>query len=232
MIQYALLICYLYSINTTICKGNSWITGGNNHLNNFLFQLDNAKRGIPSQGGKVDLDLWPRDPKSIGFLLSSWWMCMWSLKVIGQKLKSLLCPQGLIQRVPKLTLTFDPITQNQLGSSCHHGECACEVWKWLGKNWSRYCVHKVLYKECQSWPWPLTPWPKINRVPPLTINNLHVKFESDCAKTVVCIVSTRSYTQSAKVGLDLWPRDPKSIGFLLSSLWMCMWSLKVIGQKL
>ena len=33
MIQYALLICYLYSINTIICKGNSWITGGNNHLN-------------------------------------------------------------------------------------------------------------------------------------------------------------------------------------------------------
>ena len=147
------------------------------------WKLDNAKRGIPSQGGKVDLDLWPRDPKSIGFLLSSWWMCMWSMKVIGQKLKSLLCPQGLIHRVPK-------------------------------------------------WPWPLTSWPKINRVPPLIIHNLHMKFESDWAKTVVCIVSTRSYTQSAKVDLDLWPRDPKSIGFLLSSWWMCMWSLKMIGQKL
>ena len=124
---------------------------------------------------------------------------------------------AIVSTRSKLTLTFDPMTQNQLGSSSHHGECACEVWKWLGKNWSRYCVHKVLYTECQSWPWPLTPWPKINRVPPLIINNLHVKFESDWAKTVVCIVSTRSYTQSAKVDLDLWPRDPKSIGFLLSS---------------
>ena len=139
---------------------------------------------------------------------------------------------AIVSTRSKLTLTFDPVTKNQLDSSSHHGECACEVWKWLGKNWSRYCVHKVLYTECQSWPWPLTPWPKINRVPPLIINNLHVKFESDWEKTVVCIVSTRSYTQSAKFDLDLWPRDPKSIGFLLSSWWMCMWSLKVIGQKL
>ena len=146
-----------------------------------------------TQTAKVDLDLWPRDPKSIGFLLSSWRMCMWSLKVIGQK----LC--------------------------------------------SRYRAHKVLYTECQSWPcqswpWPLTPWPKINRVSPLIMANVHVKFESDWAKTVVAIVPTRFYIQSAKVDLakvdlDLWPRDPKSIGFLLSSWQMCMWSLKVIGQK-
>ena len=46
---------------------------------------------------------------------------------------------------------------------------------------------------------------------------LHVKFESDWAKTVVYIQPTRSYTQSAEVDLDLWPCVPKSIGFLLSS---------------
>ena len=34
-------------------------------------KLDNAKRGIPSQGGKVDLDLWTHDHKSIGILPSS-----------------------------------------------------------------------------------------------------------------------------------------------------------------
>ena len=33
--------------------------------------------------------------------------------------------------------------------------------------------------------------------------NVHVKFESDWAKTVVAIVSTMYYTQSAKVDLDL-----------------------------
>ena len=61
--------------------------------------------------------------------------------------------------MPKLTLTFDPVTQ--------HPQFTCEGWKWSGKNCSLYPAHKVLYKECQSWPWPLTPWPKINRVPPL-----------------------------------------------------------------
>ena len=78
----------------------------------------------------------------------------------------------------------------------------------------------------------LTLWPKINRVPPLIMVNVHVKFKSDWAKTVVAIVPTRFYIQSAKVDLDLWPRDLKSIGSLLSSWWMYIWSLKVIGPKL
>ena len=52
----------------------------------YIIELDNAKHGIPSQGGKVDLDLWPRDSKSIGFLLSSSKTYMWTLKVIWQKL--------------------------------------------------------------------------------------------------------------------------------------------------
>ena len=115
-----------------------------------------------TQSAKGDLDIWPHDPKLIGFLLS--WL-------------------------------------------------TCEVWKRLDSNSSLYRVHMVLYTECQSWPWPLTLRPKINRVPPLIVHNLHVKFESDWTKTVVCILPTRSYIQSAKVDLDLWPRDPKSIGF-------------------
>ena len=63
------------------------------------------------------------------------------------------------------------------------------------------------------------------------LHRLHVKSESDWAKTVVCIVSTRSYTQSAKVDFYLWLRDPKSIGFLLTSSTTYMWSLEVIRQK-
>ena len=58
--------------------------------------------------------------------------------------------------------------------------------------------------EYQSWPLPLTSWPKINRVPPLIIHNFYVKFKSDLVRTAVCIVSKRSYTQSAKVDLYLW----------------------------
>ena len=90
-------------------------------------------------------------------------------------------------------------------------------------------VSTMYYTQCQKWPWPMTPWPKINRVPPLIIHNLHGKSESDVAKTIVCIVPTRSYTQSAKDDLDLWPHDPKSIGLLLLSSTNYMWSLKVIG---
>ena len=92
-------------------------------------------------------------------------------------------------------------------------------------------VSTMYYTQCQSWPWPMTPWPKINRVPPLIIHNLHVKSESDWAKTIVCIVSTRSYTQSAKDDLDLRPHDPKSIGFLHSSSTTYMEVWKWLGYK-
>ena len=114
----------------------------------------------------------------------------------------------------------------------HHPQLTCEDWKWLGYNCSLYHVHTILYTVYQCGPWPLTPWPKINRVPPLIIHNLHMKSESDWAKTGVGIVSTRSYTQSAKVDIDLWYCDLKLIGSLLSSSTTYMWSLKVIGQKL
>ena len=124
-----------------------------------------------------------------------------------------------------------PVTQNQLGSSSRLPQLTCEVWKWLAK--TIVCIVSTMYyTQCQSWPWPMTQWPKINRVPPLIIHNLHVKSESDWDKTIVCIMFTRSYTQSAKDDIDLWPLDPKSIGFLLSSSTTCMWSLKVIGLNL
>ena len=91
--------------------------------------------------------------------------------------------------------------------SCVHresksGQCDASITNYT---WSlkvigqKYHVHNVLYTLCRSWP--LTPWPKINRVPPLVIHNLLVKFESDWAKTVICILPTRSYTQGAKVDL-------------------------------
>ena len=38
--------------------------------------------------------------------------------------------------------------------------------------------------------------------------------------------------ESSKFDLDLWPRDPKSMWFFLSSLTCYMWNFKVIGQKL
>ena len=69
-------------------------------------------------------------------------------------------------------------------------------------NCSLYCARKALYTELKNWPWPLTPWHKVNRVTPLIINNLCVKFENDWAKTVGYIVSTMSSTENAKVDFD------------------------------
>ena len=62
-----------------------------------------------TQKAKVYLDLLRHDPKSKGFLLSQPTTYIWSLKVIGQKLKSLSCQQGFTDRVLKLTLTFEPV---------------------------------------------------------------------------------------------------------------------------
>ena len=70
-------------------------------------------------------------------------------------------------------------------------------------------AQKVLCIECQSWP--LTTQPKINRVTPL-INNWRVVWKW-WGKNVVFILPTRFHSLSVKV--DLWPRNPKSIGFLL-----------------
>ena len=88
-------------------------------------------------------------------------------------------------RGAKLILTFDPVTQNQLSSSCHDQQLAYEVWKWSDKNCSLYHGHMVNQAEYQRWPWSLSPGLKINRVPPLFVFNLHVKFESVWSKTVV-----------------------------------------------
>ena len=92
------------------------------------------------QSAKVDFDLWPCNPKPKGFLLSSSTMCMGSLKVIGQKLYSVSCPQGFKHRVPKLTLTFD---LKSIGFPPSPSTSACEVWRWSGKSCSLYRDHKV-----------------------------------------------------------------------------------------
>ena len=76
-----------------------------------------------------------------------------------------------------------------------------------------------------------SPFLRLAYTPHVETSFPEAKFESDWTKTVGCILPIRSYTQSAKVDLDLWPRDPKSTGFLLSSSTTHMWSLKVIVQK-
>ena len=81
--------------------------------------------------------------------------------------------------------------------------------KWLDKNYSLYSAHTVSpVNRVPSWNWPLTKWPKINRTPPLIINNLCVEFESDCTK-LVCIVPKSFHRQSTEVDLDIETQNQK-----------------------
>ena len=100
--------------------------------------------------------------------------------------------------------------------------------KVMSKNWSLSYTHKVSHAECQSWPWCLTPWLKINKVPAPITHKSHIKIESNWIKTEVCIVPSR-FWQSANV--DIWPSDSEWKGFIFSaSTQLC--SLKVIWLKL
>ena len=95
--------------------------------------------------------------------------------------------------------------------------------KWLNYKCSLYRAHKVLYTECHSWP--LTLWPKINRVPPLIINNLRVMFENDGVKTDCSLHRAQGFAHKK---CKSWPLTQN----LLDTCIINMWSLKVIGQKL
>ena len=54
------LVCKWSQIDVTLRNYTNHHDSGKENI-----YLDNAKRGIPSQGGKIDLELWPCDPKSI-----------------------------------------------------------------------------------------------------------------------------------------------------------------------
>ena len=131
---------------------------------------------------------------------------MWSLKVIGLKLKSVSCPQGFIHRVPKLTSTFLPCDPKSIGL-LFSSSTTC-MWSLIvirQKLQSVFCPHGFIHRTPKL---TLTfAWPKINRVPLLVIHNWHVKFESDQTKTVVCFLPMRFHTQSNKVDLDHWPHN-------------------------
>ena len=77
----------------------------------------------------------------------------------------------------------------------------------------------------QLWPWPLHLTSKINRVHPLVMINMSAKFKEDAHNGSVSIVFTRLLLFKSIMALtfDLWP--PKSIGFILSSYWICLQSL-------
>ena len=99
------------------------------------------------QGGKIDVDLltlWPkinRVPPLINHNLHMKFESDWTFK---KNYCSLYCAhKALYMECQNWPWPFDPMTHIQYCPSSHHPQLTCEVWKWLGKNCSRYRVHKV-----------------------------------------------------------------------------------------
>ena len=65
--------------------------------------------------------------------------------------------------------------------------------------------HGIPSQGGQSRPWPLTPLPQIDRVPPL-INILHVKFESDCSPYRVYNSKVQHYETHTSTHSPVIPR--------------------------
>ena len=140
--------------------------------------------GFTGRVPKWILTLYPMTQNKYGFLRSSPTSYMWCLKVIGQNPQCVLYPQCLVHGVPKRTLIFDPVTQNQYALSCHHAQLT--HLKMNGLKLQSVSRPQVLIERVPNLTLifdPMTPPPpkKKNRVPPLIMNNLHVKFESDRA---------------------------------------------------
>ena len=153
-------------------------------------------------GGKVDLDLWLHDPKSIGFLLHRL-----HVKSESDWAKTVVCIVSTrsYTQSAKVDLHLWPRDPKSIGFLLASSTTYMWSLKVIRQKTSLYTANKVLFTKCQSWPWPLTPWPKINRVPPLVFHNLHWKSENDWAKTIVCKVSTMYYTQCKSWP---WPMTP------------------------
>ena len=63
------------------------------------------------------------------------------------------------------------------------------------------------------------------------LNNIFVQFQSDWAKTEICIKPTMFHRKSAKGDLNLWLWPKINRIPPLMWWWTYVWSLKVIGQK-
>ena len=94
--------------------------------------------GFNMQRAKIDLDLWPYDSNSIEFLLSSSTTYIWNFESDWTQTVVCIVPTKVSH------VDFDPATQNENGSSSHHPQLMCDVWKWSNKNCSLYRNLKVL----------------------------------------------------------------------------------------
>ena len=172
--------------------------------------------------------LWPlrRETK---FVVLSWTAIVWCLEVNGQN-----CSLYRSRKVSEIECLSWPCHYISVGIGAFViglGQISSFLSfdpksnGYLLPPWSIYVwnlkVHKITvvygFTECQSWSWPCDP--KSIGLFYLTMNTLHVKFRTDRALSVFCIMSTRFHRHGVKVDPALWSCDQKSIWFLIS-LWI------------
>ena len=109
------------------------------------------------QRAKLDPDLLPSDPKSIGFLLFkiSSIAYIWKLEVIGQNFKSVLCPQGVkdktecqiwpwpLIQLPKINRVFTLIMINLRIQCTKIESLSCNAYTSLKSNRNRSNLYIV-----------------------------------------------------------------------------------------
>ena len=154
---------------------------------------------------RYHLALWPSPYNGPKFTRKKSLITYEIWKWLGKNCKPVLWSQGFTGRVSKLTLTFDPMTKNQYGSSSHHQQL--QVWKWLGINCSLYSVDTVSQAEWQSWPWPLSLRPPVTQKRSKTIGFLLSSYSTHMWSLKV--IGFKLLAVLCPKGF-YWPHNPKT----------------------
>ena len=138
-------------------------------------------------------------------------------------MESSYAPETIFSNLCIVTLTFDlkiyrahPCLMGSLHVKFHDDRCK-------GKAVMRRKPFSVIYA---LWPWPLDL--KIYRAHPWLMGSLHVKFHDDRCKGKAVM---RRKPFSVIYALWPWTLTLKSIGHILASWGVCMWSFMMIGVK-
>ena len=168
-----------------------------------------------------DLDLWTS--KSIGHILDSWWVSVWNFMIIGG-LQSQLSSGNHFQITMRHDLDLWPfdLKINRAHPWLMVSKCMKFHDHWLITE--SVIVRKPFSNNHAPWPWPFDP--KINRAHPWLMGSKCMKFHDHRWITESVIVRKPFSNNHAPWP---WPLTSKSIGRILDSWWVSVWSFMIIG---
>ena len=163
--------------------------------------------------------------KSIGRILDSWWVSVWSFMIIGW-LQSQLSSGNHFQITMRHDLDLWPFDLK-----INRAHPWLMVSKCMKFHDHRLITESVIVRKPFSnnhapWPWP---WPldlKINRAHPWLMVSKCMKFHDHWLITESVIVRKPFSNNHAPWP---WPLTPKSIGHILDSWGASVWSFMIIG---